>query len=69
VAGMNGVMAMTPETTQEKPMGGDSYPDPGFHIVLKSMLSIKTGSTVSHDVTTRVNAAIKVRCPFNVKMT
>ncbi|KAH9976404.1 hypothetical protein BGW80DRAFT_917017 [Lactifluus volemus] len=41
-----------------KPGGGDSTPDPGFHITLKSMLSIKTGSTVSHDVTTRVNAAV-----------
>ena len=51
-----------------KPGGGDSTPDPGFHITLKSMLSIKTGSTVSHDVTTRVNAAIMVSS-FNIQAT
>jgi hypothetical protein len=42
------------------PSGGDSSPDPGFQFTFKSTLSIKTGDTISHDVTTLANAVIKV---------
>ena len=50
----------------EEPSGGGcSSLKPGFYITLKATMSIKGGGKVSHDITTRVNAVIKV-CSFYV---
>ncbi|KAH9965686.1 hypothetical protein BGW80DRAFT_1563066 [Lactifluus volemus] len=45
------------------PSGGDNPRKSGIYITLKSTVSIKTGDTISHDVTTRADAVITVnRC-------
>jgi hypothetical protein len=51
-----------------KPSGGGNPRKAGFDITLKSMLSIKAGDTVSHYVTTRMNAVITV-CSFTMQVT
>jgi hypothetical protein len=53
---------------EEPSGGGSSSLKPGFYITLKSTMSINSGGMVSHDITTRMTAVIKV-CSFFMETT